>query len=74
MKLRLTAQMCELKKANANPSKTGWEIFDDFISTLEKDLLSNEDNEGNTAMFGLEDDFYMLMSFVASEIEEYENR
>lgn len=35
------------------------EIFDDFISTLEKDLLSNEDNEGNTAMFGLEDDFYI---------------
>ena len=25
------ALMCELKKANANPSKTGWEIFDDFI-------------------------------------------
>lgn len=35
------------------------EIFDDFISTLEKDLLSNEDNEGNTVMFGLEDDFYV---------------
>ena len=26
------------------------EIFDDFISTLEKDLLSNEDNEGNTPL------------------------
>lgn len=35
------------------------EVFDDFISTLEKDLLNSENKEDNTVMFGLEDDFYI---------------
>ena len=34
------------------------EIFDDFMSALEKDLFENTDEE-NTVMFGLEDDFYI---------------
>ncbi len=37
------------------------EIFDDFISTLEKDLLKSSNSE-NTIMFGLGDDFYIAKS------------
>lgn len=35
------------------------EIFDDFMSALEKDLFENSNDEDNTVMFGLEDDFYI---------------